>query len=331
MQTIRRRTRGFTLIELLVVIAIIAILIALLLPAVQQAREAARRTQCKNNLKQIGLALHNYHDVFGTFPIGHRNNHRDEGYNWGQSWWVSVLPYLEQAAMYAGIDQSIDNSGYVGNAAFLNGKGFATRLCPSSPMGQYEWTPHNGPGNPGIAVAHYTGISGAYPDYGNAARAVNSWEGGGQGWVGQGGVFFFKSRIRIGDIQDGSTNQMLVGEQSDWCVETATGQKRIAISSWPHGMFMGNPGNWAWRTFNVTTIRHRPGYKQAEGGHNHHGCPTTGVCGNAGTNNPIQSAHVGGVQILLGDGSTRFVSENLDMNIWLRLATRDDGQPLGEF
>lgn len=323
----RRKTRGFTLIELLVVIAIIAILIALLLPAVQQAREAARRTQCKNNLKQIGLALHNYHDVFGTFPIGNTNNWRDPGANWGQSWWVGVLPYLEQATIYQGIDQSVQNSGYVGNATFLNGKGFATRLCPSSPMGQYEWTPHNGPADPGIAVAHYTGIAGTYPDIKDPARNLPAESG----MYGSGGVLFWKSRIRIGDITDGTTNQVVVGEQSDWCVETATGQQRIAISSWPHGMWMGSPGAGTWRQFNTTTVRWRPGYKQAEGGHNFNPCTATGVCGNSGNNNPIQSAHVGGVQVLLGDASVRFISENLDLNTWMRLCTRDDGQVLGEF
>ena len=94
MSQIPRRKRGFTLIELLVVIAIIAILIALLLPAVQQAREAARRSQCKNNMKQIGLALHNYHDVFTTFPIGGLKNSR------GPNWRVGLLPYMDQAPAY---------------------------------------------------------------------------------------------------------------------------------------------------------------------------------------------------------------------------------------
>ena len=94
MNVVRRKSRGFTLIELLVVIAIIAILIALLLPAVQQAREAARRTQCKNNLKQIGLAFHNYHDVYNTFPVGSREWVGTGGTSWGQSWWLSMLPYM---------------------------------------------------------------------------------------------------------------------------------------------------------------------------------------------------------------------------------------------
>ncbi len=100
MNVVRRKSRGFTLIELLVVIAIIAILIALLLPAVQQAREAARRTQCKNNLKQIGLAFHNYHDVYNTFPVGSREWVGTGGTSWGQSWWLSMLPYMEQSNIY---------------------------------------------------------------------------------------------------------------------------------------------------------------------------------------------------------------------------------------
>ncbi len=320
--------RGFTLIELLVVIAIIAILIALLLPAVQQAREAARRSQCRNNLKQVGLALHNYHDNFNTFPMGN-NNHTTGG--WGQSWWIAVLPYMDQAPLYNGYNHDVVSSGYTGNATYLNGKGVPGAKCPSSPMSEYEWTPHNGPNNPGLAVAHYTGIAGAYPDPSNTARQIN----GNNGWnsIG-GGVLFWRSRVRMGDITDGTTNTMMVGEQSDWCVETATGQKRIAIHAWPHSMWMG-AANTSDRQFNTATVRYRPGYKQAEGGHNFNACGTsglmTGVCGNSGSNNPIQSAHVGGVHVLLGDGSVRFVSENLDMTTWLRLATRDDGLTLGEF
>ncbi|HET6423742.1 MAG TPA: DUF1559 domain-containing protein [Planctomycetaceae bacterium] len=324
------KRRGFTLIELLVVIAIIAILIALLLPAVQQAREAARRTQCRNNLKQIGLALHNYHDNFNTLPLGSRNAIGAIGNDWGQSWWVGVLPYIDQGPLFNGYTQVGDNTGYVLNANYLNGKGFAARLCPSSPMGEFEWTPHNGPGNPGVAVTHYTGIAGAYPDYSNAARNFDTAGVGGEpvGINGTGGVLFFNSRIRIGDISDGTTNQLMVGEQSDWLIETATGQKRIAIHSWPHGMFMGSPGPNYWRMFNTATLRYRPNYKQAEGGHNCHCCAATGVCGNAGNNNPIQSAHAGGVHCLLADGSVKFYSENMNLETWLRLALRDDGKPL---
>src|SRR6187455_2473364 len=95
--------RGFTLIEMLVVIAIIAILVALLLPAVQQAREAARRSQCKNNLKQIGLAMHNYHDTFNGFPNG---GIASSVGGWGLSWYIRILPYIDQAPVFNGINFS---------------------------------------------------------------------------------------------------------------------------------------------------------------------------------------------------------------------------------
>jgi hypothetical protein len=235
--------------------------------------------------------------------------------------------------LYNGFNHDVVSSGYTGNATYLNGKGFAAAKCPSSPMAQHEWTPDNGPNTPGLAVSHYTGIAGAYPDPGgNTARHRNGYSG----WnnIG-GGVLSWRSRVRMGDITDGTTNVIMVGEQSDWCIETATGQKRIAINSWPHSMWMGTSGDLLDRQFNTTTVRYRPGYKQAEGGHNFNGCGTgglmTGVCGNMGANNPIQSAHVGGVHVLLCDGSSRFVGENLDMATWLRVATRDDGQTTGEW
>lgn len=316
----RGRARGFTLIELLVVIAIIAVLIALLLPAVQQAREAARRSQCKNNLKQIGLALHNYHDTYSTLPMGN-NNHTGGG--WGQSWWVAVLPYIDQGPLYNAWDHNSVSSGYnlAANMNLASGKAIPVARCPSSPMGQYEFA-NNGVA-PGMCVAHYTGIAGASTD--PQSRVTNYT----CGIAGRGGVLFFRSRIRFADLSDGASNVIFVGEQSDWCVETATGQQRIAIQSWPHGMFMGSPGSD--RSFNATTLRWRPGYKQAEGGHNFNPCPLTGVCGNSGVNNPIQAAHVGGAHVLLGDGGVRFISENINLTTWFNLAIRDDGNVLGEF
>jgi prepilin-type N-terminal cleavage/methylation domain-containing protein len=127
-----QRYAAFTLVELLVVIAIIGILIALLLPAVQAAREAARRSQCTNNLKQIGLALQNYHDQNQTFPFGVRAQ------GWGPSFYVGLLPYMEQTALYQKYDMIGSNNGYLAGNSYLNSVVANVRLpalkCPSSPL-----------------------------------------------------------------------------------------------------------------------------------------------------------------------------------------------------
>lgn len=315
----QRWRRGFTLIELLVVIAIIAVLIALLLPAVQQAREAARRSQCKNNLKQLGLALHNYHDTFNTFPIGCRS---DGSSGWGQSWWVGVLPYIDQGPLYNLWNHSAASAGYTGQVALLDGKKIPVAKCPSSALA--DTTTANG-GN--LCLANYTGIAGAYPDPTGRAATATAYS---DGHFTTGGVFFFNSKISIRDITDGTTNQMLVGEQSDFMIDP-NGTKVINISSYPHSMWMGSTGGNE-RPFNTTTVRFTPGYKKSEAvGDGGVGCPLTGVCGNMGSNNPIQSAHVGGAHVLLGDGSVRFISDNINLNTFLYLATRDDGKVLSEF
>lgn len=169
----RGNRQGFTLIELLVVIAIIAILIALLLPAVQQAREAARRTQCRNNLKQVGLALHNYHDNFNGFPIGVNSGNGVYGPTgasvgsgrWGISFWVGLLPYVDQAPMYNQFNFNGASPGYTAEMDantqnLVRGKIQTHLKCPSSPLVDLKDTG----GGVLNQMAQYVGISGAVDD-----------------------------------------------------------------------------------------------------------------------------------------------------------------------
>lgn len=332
MQKTRHRIRGFTLIELLVVIAIIAILIALLLPAVQQAREAARRTQCKNNLKQIGLAMHNYHDVSLTFPIGAG---RGQGGTFGVSYWVGIMPYFDQANMYSQLSFDGNHPGWTARGAGIvngtaaNGKSFPMMLCPSSPLE----TMRNTGGGFITCMPQYVGINGATDDTQTPPRWVNSdpaqrnYTGccsGNGGIATGGGVLVRNKAIRIRDITDGTSNTIMVGEQSDF-VENAAGVGTRINSH--HGWLMGTHGSTAEvsnnRAFNTTSVRYPPNAGIAVAG--------SGVGNNDGVNNGLFSAHTGGVQVLLADGSCRFLSENVDMLTLRFLCSRRDGQVIGEW
>lgn len=220
---------GFTLVELLVVIAIIGILVALLLPAVQAAREAARRMQCSNSLKQIGLAMHNYHDASETFPQGHA----------GQRYWTfraALLPYLEQYAMYELIDYSGPNcyAAYDGvpDAEDLDAQVVKAFLCPTDPFaGQAYRLPFLG--FDGLHVCTpYMGISGS------TTSAAD-------------GVLFNDSSVRISDIADGASNTIVVGERGvpsglywGWCfcaVGNDSKGNRDAVLSTDQGLSAGEP------------------------------------------------------------------------------------------
>ncbi len=336
------RRKGFTLIELLVVIAIIAILIALLLPAVQQAREAARRSQCRNNLKQIGLAMHNYHDTFNMFPPG---NIASIVSGWGPSWYMRILPYVDQAPLYNRLNFSGDHPGWAwsggssgaNNGAALNGVKLAFTLCPSSPMEALRDA-----GGYNITNANYMGIAGALDGNGftNAPNRVSNCCGccGGEQATGQlssGGMIVTLRGRNLRDATDGTTTVMLVGEHSNFILSAAGGPRTTQVNG-IHGILMGSPnlttpeqaGTSAMfeRQFNLTTIRYSP---NAPAIINNAAWP--GIGDNYGINNPLNSAHTGGVHILLGDGSARFISDNIDMATLRRLATRDDGATLGDF
>jgi prepilin-type N-terminal cleavage/methylation domain-containing protein len=320
--------RGFTLIELLVVIAIIAVLIALLLPAVQQAREAARRTQCKNNLKQVGLSLHNYHDAFNKFPIGSGNTLAG---GWGVPLWVGILPYCDETAIYNKWD-FIGQASQVGwidgnanNGALVNGKKMGKFHCPSSPLPELGRARGNAPG--GIAIPTYCGNAGTVGVFGtfNENRVRANWSG----QNGLGGFFTQMDYHGINKMTDGTTNTIAMLEQSDWVYDQSNLQTRVDLRSsggdaccgygWPMGS--ANSGD---RQYGVTTILLPPGTKKVPYGANGYGA-------DGGGNYPAQSAHVGGSHILLGDGSVRFLSDNINYVTFQMLLTRDDGQVVGEF
>jgi prepilin-type N-terminal cleavage/methylation domain-containing protein len=325
----RRGLRAFTLVELLVVITIIGILIALLLPAVQAAREAARRAQCTNNLKQIGLALMNYESAQTAFPPG--GLAPPAGY--GSSWLLRVFPYLEQDSVYSQIDfKSVNGVGTNGDVAVLLSKlQFPFMRCPSSPL---PLRPSDGPaaayayegGNQFSAQASdYTGISGgglppSYPLTRIKKDSTNSSPAA--GYIGEGGVLVRYKAIRIADITDGTSNTIAVGEQSDWCVDI-TGQLVDCRSDCGHSFPMGPPTYEVWdRDFNVTCVLHGIGERSAN---------ATGVAGNCGPNRAIQSAHAQGANTMFADGSIHFLNIGLNVTTLYNLANRSDGNIVRDY
>ncbi len=343
---LRSRVRvGFTLIELLVVIAIIAVLIALLLPAVQQAREAARRSQCKNNMKQIGLAFHNYHDVFNTFAPGciARNppttnaNAVERGlYSWG----ASILPYIDQAPLY--------NQLNVGNVPME--QNLVTNLAAmQTPLPAFRCASDIGPslnnfddatadpGNGNVYNAHVTSngtdrIAIATSNYVMAAGTSDSTTPpvyAAQYGQAQ-GVGFLNSKIGFRDLTDGSSNTIFVGERA-WRFNNLTigAGNALGFSSETNASGSNVRTNalaaWAigYDGINYSTtnrVHQRRGFS---------------------------SVHVGGAHFLLGDGSVRFISQNIDYakltvtaapyptgfttTTFAKLLVRNDGQSVGEF
>ena len=333
--------RGFTLIELLVVIAIIAVLIALLLPAVQQAREAARRTQCKNNLKQIGLALHNHHDTYLRFPPGGANDQQPFGTsatgssgNWGSSWMVYILPYIDQAPLYNGWQFSGNSGAFnANNNNLIAGKSVPGYSCPSSPLPTGKAT------NATTATtATYVGVSGAVngliPGY--TETRFNALPAG--GIIGGGGAMIPNGKLNFRDMTDGSTNVIAVSENGDYIIDSA-GAKRDWRSTQPWGWILGvkspnvspnfdNAGGDN-RSPNLVTIRY-PSNKRGFAD-DVAGAGVGNQSNNQGANVPLSSAHVGGAHVLLCDGSVRFISDSLGLDVLARLATRDDGQVMSDF
>jgi len=293
--------RGFTLIELLVVIAIIAVLIAMLLPAVQQAREAARRTSCRDHLKQLGLALHNYADAHQTLPPGYlyrpdtssSPTSNGAGFGWG----AMSLPFLEQASLYGQFDWNVPLH------AIANQKARETRLpvfvCPSDTVSDTGFV-EMGPVPEKYAMASYAASFGP-PDL-DAVQEQRD------------GMFSRNSRTRFGDVTDGLSQTLMLGEREN-------GPFRRAGS---HGVHFSYETTWA------GSIRD---WDEPDDDHGHMTLFQTGHVPNSpdSDDRDVSAPHIGYSNFGLGDGSVRGISENIDFILYQTLSTRAGGEVVGEF
>ena len=330
----RGNRRGFTLIELLVVIAIIAILIGLLLPAVQKVREAAARMSCSNNMKQLGIALHSFHDANNRMPPGSGDDRAPfgTGGGWGSSWKVYILPYIEQDNLHRQW-QFQNSSGWqnANNATLVNRVNIKPFRCPSSTLPDFHPNPVDANGISYQMFTSYVGVAGTAID-----RPVNSNVGccnGSGNLNGGSGILHVKGQTTMVGITDGTSNTILVGEQSDH-LRDANNRPIIpgtgAITSQgPHGWVMGaadyagGPGaSNNERQFNVVTTRWM--INQRGLGNN----AANGTNENSGSNIPFSSSHTGGAQMLMGDGSVRFMRDSTTLRVLQALSTRDGGEVL---
>lgn len=350
--------RGFTLIELLVVIAVIAVMVSLLLPAVQQAREAARRTQCRNRLKQLGLALHNYHDVHRALPAGYYSwptrdgsgpvSARIDPITWdggpGWGWIAALLPYLEQSNLAHQLpgERPIWDSTL---AEFVSAK-IPELLCPSASGGDESFAVLDAAGRPlriggqdvRLGRSHYVASHGQESCWGECGSALTALvftdiytsttttvTVNGDVSVVADGPFYRNSGTRFAEVTDGLSNTIFIGEHSS----------RLSDKSWA-GVVPGafthpryrTPENGADAAATLTLVHAGPSGGELD---------ITGFPIIHPVNFPtlhvgqMYSEHTGGGHIGLGDGSVRFVSENINLILWAELSSMGEGEVTGEF
>ena len=331
----RGNRRGFTLIELLVVIAIIAILIGLLLPAVQKVREAAARASCSNNLKQIGLALHSFHDTNGRMPPGGGDDTQPFGNgssSWGSSWKVYILPGIEQNAI-ASKWQYSGTSGWqnVNNLSMVDKLTIKTYRCPSSVLPDFHPGSCTNVTNSFQMFTTYVGVAGTTLD-----TPVNTNIGccAGSGPINGGsGILCTNCTTKMTSITDGTSNTILVGEQSDH-LRDANSQPYIPgtgalTSQGPHGWVMGAGGGGVGaangeRQFNITTVRWEINRRVLGNS------ASNGTNENSGSNIPFTATHTGGANMLMGDGSIRFMRDSTTLLILQGLSSKDRGEVVSD-
>jgi prepilin-type N-terminal cleavage/methylation domain-containing protein len=287
--------RAFTLVELLVTIAIIGVLIALLLPAVQQVREAARRSQCSNHLRQIGLALHNYHDAHRVFPPGYLHRPSPQGNAAGFGWAAMLLPYLEQPALYAEFDWNLPLWDDVHQAPRM--RHLAVMLCPSDPGADGFFVEM---GSEQYAAANYVGNFG--PGDMDAAPEDRR------------GVFSRNSSTSVADVTDGLSQTFLIGERIN-------GPFLRAV---PHGIHTEYETVWSGAVRDLG---------DPDDDHGHMVLFRTARAPNAldSDDRDVVTHHSSGAQFLLGDGAVRTIGENVNLDLYRALSTRAGGEAIGEF
>ncbi len=334
----KKRKKAFTLVELLVVIAIIGILIALLLPAVQAAREAARRTNCNNKIKQIVLAFHNYYDSRKVFPAYQYHNTPSSWSSWrGHGPFTMILPYIEQENVYEQVDFNTEWDNSDTTADPIPPTNFAlsqlkidTFICPTD--GPYVNTAYGG--------TNYAVCGGSRRSFYSTGNAVNA-----------SGVFVRRRETRIADIRDGTSNVVMIGEinkgddaggqltlERDFTnqlslptdqfpppdeIETAGVACDAQAQTWHQSnagrQWMASfPGFVAFNTVAPPNWKH---VSCCEGGTFGYACDRNGIV-------PARSFHPGGVQVGLADGSARFISETIDLQMWQWVGARADKNPI---
>ena len=285
---------GFTLIELLVVIAIIAILIALLLPAVQQAREAARRTSCKNNLMQIGLAVMNYHDGMNRLPPGTINPNgpiKSEPSGYHVSWIVQILPHLDMPTVFKKID--FDKSIYDDVNLPARGVTLSVLLCPSDAGPSTVPLPLQQPGAPIPAGGGMLGLSSYAGCHHSGEVPID---------VTNNGTFILNKALEFKDVTDGISNTLLIGEK------------------------LRGPNELGWASGTRSTLRN---VGSLQGLTTLAGAPV--VAGTLTEVGGFGSSHAGGLHFLMGDSSVKFISQNINVTVLQDLANRADGNLPNEY